>query len=126
MKKSSIVAVVSIAVIGGLAYFTFALHERHENRAKIRSLAIELSDHQPTIDELRQLLQQPRFQGLNLQEESPSQWTVETPLEFGAKNWILSLEVTDSKIVAICVRTPDTPNSRPADAPPDKRFQDGH
>ena len=52
--------------------------------------------------------------------EAPETVSVETPLEFGARNWILHLLFANGKLVGIGVRTEDSDKSRPPRAPLDK------
>ncbi len=92
-----------------------------ENRAKIVALMSEVSKH-PTNQEVRRLLSESRFQGLTLSQES-NELVVETPIEFGAKNWVLYMEVSDSRVVALRVRTADSVKEHPVGAPPDKSLQ---
>ena len=92
-----------------------------ENRAKIVALMSEVSKH-PTNQEVRRLLSESRFQGLTLSQES-NELVVETPIEFGAKNWALYMEVSDSRVVALRVRTADSVKEHPVGAPPDKSLQ---
>src|SRR6266481_5484835 len=92
-----------------------------ENRAKIVALMSEVSKH-PTNQEVRRLLSESRFQGLTLSQES-NELVVETPIEFGAKNWVLYMEVNDSRVIALRVRTADSVKEHPVGAPPDKSLQ---
>ena len=92
-----------------------------ENLAKIVALMSEVSKH-PTNQEVRRLLSESRFQGLTLSQES-NELVVETPIEFGTKNWVLYMEVSDSRVVALRVRTADSVKEHPVGAPPDKSLQ---
>lgn len=47
-------------------------------------------------------------------------FTVSTPIELGAKNWIAILTFKDGELARIAYRTPDSLDLRPPDnAPPD-------
>ena len=94
---------------------------RGEDRAKIVALMSEVSKH-PTNQEVRRLLSESRFQGLTLSQES-NELVVETPIEFGAKNWVLHMEVNDSRVISLRVRTADSVKEHPVGAPPDKSLQ---
>jgi hypothetical protein len=48
---------------------------------------------------------------------------VESPLTFGAKNWVVFIVFEDDIAAAVLVRTEDTPRLRPDEAPHD-RIQD--
>jgi hypothetical protein len=92
-----------------------------EDRAKIVALMSEVSKH-PTNQEVRRLLSESRFQGLTFSQES-NELVVETPIEFGAKNWVLYKEVNDSRVISLRVRTADSVKEHPVGAPPDKSLQ---
>jgi len=110
-------------VAASLAAIVCTRHaKQHEFRNKITALANELSTHQSNKEELRRLLTEPRFQDLVLREDSPNEWLVETPIEFGATNWVLYLDFNDSTIVEVRVRTADNENAHPREAPADKSF----
>jgi len=118
LKARSILLVMAVAVIGAV-YLMHEIREQHEYRAKIVALAGELKGKESSSDELRPLLREPRFSGLILYDESASGWAVETPQEFGARNWILYVELSNSKVVGLRVRTIDNMNDHPREAPPD-------
>jgi len=71
-----------------------------------------------TKAETVQALDPARFDRLTLRDFGET-WSVETPLIFGAKNWVLLFEARESRITAIRVRTPDSYVIRPPDAPVD-------
>ena len=76
-----------ISVAASLAAIVYTRHaKQQEFRNKITALANELSTHQSNKEELRRLLTEPRFQDLVLRDNSPNEWVVETPIEFGATN----------------------------------------
>jgi hypothetical protein len=120
-SKWIFVALIFGALVAVIAYTSS--ERKREYRAKISALTSEVRDHHADIGDLRQLLNEPRFQGLTLRQESPTEWIVETPSEFGAKNWILYVELSDSRITTLRVRTLDSNNVRPEGAPPDKTVQ---
>src|SRR5437660_11474652 len=77
---------------------------RRHYRAKITTLSIELAAHKSDMEDLRRLLAQPRFRGLTLRQGSPTEWEVETPAEFGATNWGLYIDVSNSKLLRLRIR----------------------
>ena len=46
-------------------------------------------------------------------------WLVMTPLRFGAKNWILFIDVAAGRVTQLRFRTEDSANEHPVDAPVD-------
>ena len=60
---------------------------------------------------------------LRLVKVSPSEWLVETPLQFGAGNWVLWIEFEGQEIRALRVRTADSKEVLPERAPPDRTFR---
>ena len=116
MSPRLIVAVsLGILLCGGCA-------RRHEYREKVIALASELGTHQSSMEDVRGLIREPRFRGLTLHEDSSTEWSIEAPMEFGAKNFVLYIEFKDSNVAALRVRTADSKNERPNDAPADKVF----
>lgn len=95
---------------------------RNEYREKVITVATELGTHQSSKEDVRGLMHESRFQGLALREDSSTEWSIESPTEFGAKNWVLYIEFKDSKVAALRVRTADSKNEHPNDAPSDKVF----
>lgn len=57
---------------------------------------------------------------IRLVKEADKKWVIETPLEFGASNWILIIDFYDNKITSLRIRTEDSVLNKPHDAPPDK------
>ncbi len=112
------VAMILVTLVVALQYRNSETNRQY--RAKISTLSTELTAYQSDMEDLRHLLAQPRFQGLTLRQDSATEWEVETPAEFGATNWVLYLEVSNSKIVALRMRTMDSSKRRPEGAPPDK------
>ena len=55
-----------------------------------------------------------------ISEQEKTDLRIETPLTFGAKNWILHLAFEDQKLTSLKVRTKDSAQLRPhGPAPPD-------
>jgi hypothetical protein len=118
MAKWFLLILIVTASLGAIVYSRYAEHERY--RHKIMALTRELSERQTSKEELRRLLDEPRFRGLTLREDSPNEWNLETPMEFGATNWVLYLEMRGSRVSALRVRTADSRAIHPKGAPPDK------
>ncbi len=116
MLGKMIVAVsVGVFLCGGCT-------RRNEYREKVITLASELGTHQSNKEDVRGLMQETRFQGLTLHEDSSAEWNIEAPTEFGAKHWVLYIEFKDSRVAALRVRTADSKNEHPNGAPSDKVF----
>lgn len=58
-----------------------------------------------------------KYQQLELHQGS-NLWSVHTPIEFGAKNWLLYAEFDGANLVALRMRTPDDMRFRPGDNAP--------
>jgi hypothetical protein len=59
---------------------------------------------------------------LNLVKVGPSEWLVQTPLQFGAGNWQLWIEFDGPAVTALRVRTSDSKQIVPEGAPSDRVF----
>jgi hypothetical protein len=109
-----------ILVATSLAAIVYTRHVRQsEFRNKITTLTTELSAYQSNKEGLRHLMVEPRFQGLILHDNSPNEWVVETPIEFGATNWVLYVSFNNSTVSGLRVRSADSKNSHPKGAPAD-------
>lgn len=71
-------------------------------------------------DEVDRIFSTNAFHRLRLVEVSEDLLLARTPLEWGAGNWVLRVELHDGKVAAVKVRIQDDSAIRPDDAPPDK------
>jgi hypothetical protein len=62
-----------------------------------------------------------RYLHLTFYGGDPKAWVVTAPYEFGAKNWILLIDISDDRVARVRVRTGDGIHDHPAQAPPDKQ-----
>jgi hypothetical protein len=62
---------------------------------------------------------QSRTDSLRLIADTPSEWVITMPLEFGATDWKLVIDFQNDKVSAVRVRTSDGPP--PAAGPQDKQ-----
>lgn len=70
--------------------------------------------------EIRTLIGESEFRHLKLRQVDSNSFLVQTPLEWGARNWVLWIEVKNDKVTALRIRFHDDKNGRPDEAPPDK------
>ena len=70
--------------------------------------------------EIRTLIGESEFRHLKLRQVAPNSFLVQTPLEWGAHNWVLWIELKNDKVAALRIRFHDDKSSRPDQAPPDK------
>jgi hypothetical protein len=61
-----------------------------------------------------------RTDELRIRNDSPTEWAVQMPGEFGASDWTLLIEFQDGHVSAVRVRTSDGPP--PKNAPKDKQL----
>jgi hypothetical protein len=93
---------------------------RDRDRAEARSLYDYL---QPGMarSEVQAALTSGKYPHLRLWSQDPSLYVVSTPLLSGAGNWQLRVEFQAERVSAVRVRTADSHEYAPPDAPPDKR-----
>lgn len=72
------------------------------------------------LAEVRAVFTRETFQYLELHEEQPDKWLVQTPLEWGAANWLLIIELKDERVHAVRIRTQNSAEEHPPRAPADK------
>ena len=89
--------------------------ERAESRASVLAIyeKLELGQSRDVVDAL--VARHPNL-AVHSGDESIE---ADTPIEFGAKNWILMLEFQQGVLVEVKIRTPDSVAYHPPDAPPD-------
>jgi hypothetical protein len=87
---------------------------RRELVALIRAL-----EHAVTAEDVTRTFDNSEHRMLTLERVSGQLWLVTTPYEFGAKNWYLYLDFERSVLVALRVRTEDSADVHPPDAPAD-------
>jgi len=87
------------------------------NRAALLSLQMGLEPGQPA-EVVREKFRAIGNAALRLHENSPRDWFVRMPMEWGGSDWLLLVEFTDGKVSAIRVRNSD--GVQPAGAPQDK------
>jgi len=92
---------------------------RERNRGEIVALyeAVQPGMAGSKVEEASRSGQYPH---LTFQGGNGKSWFVSTPLEFGAKNWVLMVDVADGHVSAVRVRTEDGVHDHPAQAPTDK------
>jgi hypothetical protein len=90
-----------------------------EARGELRELFSRLESATTKAD-VERIYRERKYQTLKLRESREDLWVVETPLEFAAKNWVLYLEFSNSRLIASRIRTADSQDEQPADAPPDR------
>ena len=70
--------------------------------------------------DVRTLFDAADYQYLKLKEHSGNWWSVSTPLQFGAGNWVLYIEFSGPNVSRLKIRTEDSQFEKPPNAPPDK------
>jgi hypothetical protein len=111
---------VSITAFLFAIYFfnkNISFSENYEARSEILDLWKNLklnADYNETLSDIQQY----NFEHLSI-NTSENVVFIETPLEFGAQNWVLMIEFKDRKIVALRFRTVDNLSIRPKGAPSD-------
>ena len=93
--------------------------ELHKANAVLAGLFSYVVQKHPGTAELRTLLSDQEYSKLQLDDRSPKLWAVETPIRFGAKNWIMYADIDGSEIRAVRIRTADSNKDHPKEAPPD-------
>lgn len=62
------------------------------------------------------------FQSLRIKKVSDTSLLVQTPIELGAGNWVMWLELCSNKVTGVRIRYHDSQHVKPKRSPPDKRF----
>ena len=110
--------IATIALVAAL-FTPIAFVNRGEYRAQIRGLYERLQPGMPRA-QVREAVASHNYPNLQLQAGDSGTWYVQTPREFGAGNWELLIEFQGERVSAVRVRTADTHEYPPPEAPPDK------
>lgn len=120
-KFSWVLNAVCVATILGLA-FEMVEGARLRNRASKRHLAEVMAQLAPGMPQERvqaavAAVGDPR---LKLRRLSSDQWSVGMPLEFGATDWILWVDLREGRVVRLRMRSSDGIHRQPEGTPADK------
>lgn len=74
--------------------------------------------------EVQRVFTSGRYRSLHLHDIGSDLMLVYTPIEWGAKNWILRLEFKRDKLAATKVRLHDNAGVKPSEAPEDRISED--
>ena len=111
----SAVTVLFLWGIGKNFYDKMGFSKKPAPRAEMRVLLKSLQLEDSAADVTRKF-GAGGFRHLKLRTTNSRRWAVDTPLEFGAKNWTLFLEFdANAKLAAIRLRTPDGLDIPPRD-----------
>jgi hypothetical protein len=116
------IGVLAAGTVLALAWDPFIgsfLH-RERNRGEVLALyqAVQPGMAGSVVEEERS---SGRYPHLTFHGGKSTGWFVSTPLEFGAKNWVLLVDVVDGRVTTVRIRTEDGVHDHPAQAPTDKK-----
>jgi hypothetical protein len=106
-----------LLVFGGLGFIKYQLFGIN---SKARVEMLHLMERVPlniTKNQFDRRFTEGKYQQLEL-HQGTNLWSVRTPIEFGAKNWLLYAEFDGQNLVALRMRTPDDMRFRPIDNAP--------
>lgn len=115
--------VVALCVVAILAIgFEMLFGTRLRNRATKPHLAqvmaqLSVGMPQDRVEAAVAAVGDPR---LRVRKGAADQWTVEMPPEFGAKDWILWVDLRESRVARLRMRVSDSIDRHPEGAPADK------
>ena len=120
-QRNLLLCVLALVLLGA---FNLVRVERAAGKANaaLDSLFFDAVQTHAGTAELKTLLSNQKYSKLELDDRSPVLWAVETPIRFGAKNWIMYADINGSKILAVRIRTMDSDKDHPEEAPADVAF----
>lgn len=117
-QRTPLLWILAIAI--GAFFFLFREHrEMRRENATLTSLFVELAGKRAATNDLRQLLTKQQYSHLRLDDRQPTEWSIETPTRFGARNWVLYIDVQGTEIRKLKIRTMDSEQMHPEEAPTD-------
>lgn len=122
LLRAIIIAGIGLIVLD--TFFDFRVDKKESRRQMLR-LFEDLEPGQP-IGMVEDVFREKNGDNdsLELYSGNPKTWFVQTPLEWGAENWLLWIEHDAGRIEALRIRISDSKSFKPRDAPPDKTFAD--
>ena len=122
-KRNTAVVAVTIIIVMGIAAF-FYIRGKSQKLAKEELLTlrekITLGDSKEKVKRTINEAQTSRLEYLFLGDNKSQRWVIKTPLEFGATNWVMLVEFSNSNVSAVRIRTEDSDKIKPTDALADK------
>jgi hypothetical protein len=125
-----VLAILLIALVGLYYLRPFAgrfLDNLSPSQPKVELLAFwDELDWGEGLENVEEILQSGKYSQLRPQQYGPrgaGVWTIGTPSEWGAKNWVLCLQFDEGALVAKRIRIQDTARIHPRGAPDDEVSQ---
>lgn len=122
-RKMIVVAGLAVGIAWLLARELEPTFHRGRNQRELLDVERGLKPGM-SVAEARRVFREAESPRLKLME-SASGLVIQTPYEFGARNWLLIVDTRDGVVVGIKVRTSDSVNEHPPAAPPDREFKQG-
>ncbi len=119
MKKTRLLSLFLCCAAGlaALWYWEHASGRMAENEIIALFNQIELGMSQ---QQLYKLAAEGAYQKLKLQQVSEDLLSVQTPLRWGAVNWVMWVDFHEGRVRGVRIRLQDTKQVRPSGAPADK------
>jgi|SRR5215204_5792021 len=124
-KANRILVALAVLVLGIVWVRVFLFGEvfhTHKRNQPNRAALMHIRDAIPlgaSHSEVLAAYWQHRSDALKISIETPTNWSVGMPAEFGASDWYLGIDFNDGKVTSLHVRTLDGPP--PKDGPKDKQ-----
>jgi hypothetical protein len=110
---------IGIVLIGLIAIAIFYLKSQgdkyNENLTRVMS-QINLGD---SSEKVKSLFENTKDEGFDYFPKGNNLMILTSPSEFGATNWRLLVEFKDSKVISVKVRSEDSDENKPKEAPAD-------
>ena len=120
MKKALEYGLVIVIVVLVASFFRpITFLNRNKYRSEIRGLYERLQPGMARA-QVQAAVKSGNDPNLRFNSDDAQTWLVSTPLEFGAQNWVLLIEFEGEHVSALRVRTADSSQNHPPEAPPDK------
>jgi hypothetical protein len=113
---------VILLLAAGLAYLRWESAIANEARTELKAFlaAVKLGADSESV---KNQFKATRANHLELREIQTNLWVIRTPLQLGARNWLLYISFRDSRVEGLRVRLQDSKDVRPQDAPSDRTLQ---
>jgi hypothetical protein len=124
VRVNRVVALLGVFVLcvglAGFLWWTWNAAKASRATSEI-TLLFALIEIGMTTEEVEQAYAGSPPQDVRLQKLNNGSWLFQTPLQWGAVNWVMWVDFSDGAVSAVRMRLLDDAERRPSEAPRDKR-----
>jgi hypothetical protein len=118
--KKGLGLIVGCVLCAGAVFLVLPWNASEESTSEITRL-FALIEIGMTTEEVEQAYAESSPKDVTSRQLANGSWLFETPLQWGAMNWVMWVDFSDGTVSAVRMRLLDDDERRPSEAPSDKR-----